>query len=1528
MTKKAISLWLIICMVCGSFSGSIAAESASKLLWDYEDEFPAGQEVNHGGIIRFVDPAKDTLYVRFDKLTEEPGADQPNPRATSVKLFTEEGKIVRNFKLSMSERETGRTLNAVVYDQYGNPISGSSINYVILKTDVGQGYAASKTNTDNEVTIFPKRPGTVDIEARVNGGIKAAVSIEVTNDEVLDNPEEPSSIYTALVDDKVFAAAAEDANEATFAIRKSELQEGSVIQIRNELEVAVYQVSVSFEEPGSAQRASSVKMLDASGEEITQLQISMSEASEGRTITAVVYDQSNVPMAGAAVNWVILDTDDAPGYAAEKQSVGATSTILPKRIGTVLLEARYNQTIKASVPITIVSELTEPASPLKAEAQAKLAALGELMNIAEELGIDITREEAVIWMSEQFILFADWDEANIELNAKLYEQMALFKGQGNTLANELPDFERQEVIEMLDSAIGQLQDVLDGKLTRKPVPPMDWVQVELNGNFFESNGKPVFIYDYFSKPLNQSTMDPGLYNDYLGNVDHPKALSINFQNADGTIDMERMKDLTERPNTNIGYLNLWHSGIPYNANDPSSGWWGYDDQWESVWGEGIGPEMRIGRNYQYANYDIDNPALRKIWDSIFNNVVPQTAGKPYTTLGYMLFNEPHWYTSSDSWAKIPQGISSYTVGKFRAWLTTKHGSIETLNTLWGTDFASFDEVHIQIPLDASEHGTPKWYDWSRFNMDRVTEWLTFLNDGIMRNDPDAKTHMKIMPNVFTEGNRDHGIDLEALTEMAGMIGDDSKFRKRDLRAGNEPETWEADYSFFWQEMFMAYDFMESVSPEKAHINTELHSLSTTQFRIIDMKPEYVRSTFWLSTLLGMDASLTWFWGRNADGSIEQRLIDAADQPGGLGKSYPASVAQQPRVANELTQTMMDMNAFSEELVGFQNQRKPIRVFYSESSAINNSHYMDELFELYEPMVFEGVPIGFATGNMIEKRDHQEWDVIAVYKTEEVTDKEFAALQSYLDQGGTVIIDNVSLKFDEYRKLRTETLHQSNGKLMTMEDGMAASMLAKALQSLPTSEMPAIELLEDNGGLKKGSFWRVQPNGQDRYIMTIVNMGKNSSNLRLKAADGKKITIKDMMTGGALSSSIVLQPEGVLLLEVQAEAAPPVEQGNTGSGGAAPVQKDTAEFEIMEELMDNAGNQSRNGIASIAVHIPADVKEVIVSLPAEGIKKWAEKNIRRIEVDMGLATASFPISMLMRSIGSSPDHVEMSVQLVDPDKLDVDVAKALQGNPVYDFTLAINGQSVNEFGSDQFVELQWHYASDPLEQPHLIVGYYLNEDGQLEVVPISRYDEQSGKVVIRVHHFSPYSAAGASSVFEDLASAPWAKEEIEALAVRGIVNGVDHRSFKPESSVTRAEFIKLLMEAWELKDVSRSSTFTDAKAGQWYSDSLSTAQNLGIVFGRADGSFGINEPITRQEIATVIGRLALINNVVLPSKENFGAYKDQAEISDYAQDSVELLQQSGIMIGFKDGRFGPGQMATRAEAAVLIYRLYELYTTTI
>lgn len=727
---------------------------------------------------------------------------------------------------------------------------------------------------------------------------------------------------------------------------------------------------------------------------------------------------------------------------------------------------------------------------LKQQALTKINTLNALIQQVENEGFDAHKEKMTVRTAEIFLDFADWDEANEIINKDYFDLVAIYDDSSAQMAAMLPDFERQEVVIMLDDAIDYLNKLRTHQVFRKPIPQIDWSMITHQNNELIYNNRPVFLEDYTWQP------ETAYLSEYHGAEDGFYISPSHILDANGTIKTNILNELNTKPTGTTGFIFINNKNVP---------------NWTTA-AYGNGFKMR---EHTFTGYDIDHPGAKQMMGFLLDGTVPQMAGKNYSQLGYMLCNEPHFFTKANAWAT--DSVSYHTIDKFKIWLTTKHNSIGDLNALWGTNFNSFNDVTLTTPIDGNLQGTPIWYDWVTFNLYRVTDWYLFMKNRILQSDPNAKVHLKIMPNLWSENNMDHGIDMEALTEMSEIIGNDAGAWNNHMWGATE--WWEADYAFAWREMTMSYDFYKSISPNKIIYNTEAHYLSKGKSRNLYEKPPYTRATYWLAHTFGLNASQTWFWARKSDGSIRNHS----------GNGYAGSNNQQPRIVNELHSTLMDLNSFSEEITAMQQQAKPLRIFYSKTSAINKTAHQDDVFELYKSLSFEGTSLGFATQNIINTQNNNDWEAILIYETEFVTQAELNALQTYLDNGGTIIKDNISLTKNEYGVAHS-ALNQSNGTIIIKNNVL--QIKTEALSILSNKNLlPQVTISETNGVNTKGCHWKcVKLNGGNN-VVSIVNMGKTNATLNINLNGANSTYCKDLLTGLPKSSTVILKPFEMLFAEV-------------------------------------------------------------------------------------------------------------------------------------------------------------------------------------------------------------------------------------------------------------------------------------------------------------------------------------------------------------------------------------------------------------
>ncbi len=189
----------------------------------------------------------------------------------------------------------------------------------------------------------------------------------------------------------------------------------------------------------------------------------------------------------------------------------------------------------------------------------------------------------------------------------------------------------------------------------------------------------------------------------------------------------------------------------------------------------------------------------------------------------------------------------------------------------------------------------------------------------------------------------------------------------------------------------------------------------------------------------------------------------------------------------------------------------------------------------------------------------------------------------------------------------------------------------------------------------------------------------------------------------------------------------------------------------------------------------------------------------------------------------------------------------------------------------------------------------------------------------VSPITPVQPPSTVSSFKDVSSSHWAYPYITELASKNIIGGYDDGTFKPNNSVTREEFVKMIIGAAGLLSLDKECNFADVPNNAWYYDYVASAYAAGIISGIDDTAFGIGTNITRQDVAVIAARvLAYLGKTPTATTET--TLTDVDTVADYATDSVKLLNSIGIINGYDDGSFMPNNTLTRAEAATIICKL--------
>jgi hypothetical protein len=703
--------------------------------------------------------------------------------------------------------------------------------------------------------------------------------------------------------------------------------------------------------------------------------------------------------------------------------------------------------------------------------------------------------------------FAPWDKANLSQVQAMYDAK-YFSRHDPVGAKGLPFDELADCIEVADTAIEELQQQIDGEISLTTPPDFDSGQLVLNGSDYELNGNKVIAGKFFWQPNDKEIMRAFGYGGerYLAVQDLATINTIKPYRKSNFIQSIKEQQLNNR--TPLQFF-LGHI-VPQNS-----------------WLRTETPEAFSKGSRLFTDYDIDNPNVKNWFSTLFSEQLsPGVEELGDTERVYMIANEPT-FSIREGGVNADRGVSQNTLTKYTQWLTNKYGTISVLNTTYNSNFSTFSDVKntYTIPLKLSYQGGPIWYDWNRFNMDRVNEWFTYLHNSVHSVDDKARTHIKVMGerSIFTP-YQDEGMDFEFILKLVDMPGSDNQSSSLaaewDVRHNLN---WQERYSLEWRAQTMMLDFHKSIAPEKHFYDSEWHGLSGARWRDFHMSSEYVKSTLWLAATHGLGSLTSWVWNRLEDGSIDTRA------------DFIGTSVTQPIQLDAYGRTLKELNAHGNKIAALVPEKRAYLLYYNKDAAIQDPLYTGKLADVYEALKLLNVPVGFTTPSELGKvaKDTQ---TIIISPTSYISDIDLAVLSSFVDDNGKVILFDKETSFIK-SELGIGRVNSSPFSAMASLPLADVLTMADALKTALTDRAPqqSITLTVNNSnnesvyGVISSQF--VEANS-GKTIVSLINTSQQSRMVSLSSEFGSPTDIVNVVNQQAQSASFSMKPMDVLLLSIE------------------------------------------------------------------------------------------------------------------------------------------------------------------------------------------------------------------------------------------------------------------------------------------------------------------------------------------------------------------------------------------------------------
>ena len=514
------------------------------------------------------------------------------------------------------------------------------------------------------------------------------------------------------------------------------------------------------------------------------------------------------------------------------------------------------------------------------------------------------------------------------------------------------------------------------------------------------------------------------------------------------------------------------------------------------WAMEENPDIRIQGEQGFIGFIIDHPVARRVAEQFATGMAGVLGRRP-ALFGICLSNEPIYCASGrDPWSR-PLYVD---------FLRKRHGAVDAMNGLFGTDYAGFDDVPEPATTKPEELGAQRaFFDWCEFNRDHFLDWHEWLHGLVKKAAPHVLTHTKTVTINYKAWGMWHGYDPERMCRITDIAGNDEVLYYGDGRH------WElGEYAFDWMPQAMGYDFQYAVKGQPT-FNSENHIIpdNTTD----PVPPQHTRIGLWHGALHHMGATAIWVYVESGGANF-----------------LKGSIYYRPANIYAAGRTMFDLNRLAKEVSMVSAQRPRVAILHSLPSLYWDENFVRARRDVYAALTFLGEPVGFLTERQLADGDLRDYDWIIVPGATAVRRGAVDGLAACRDGGAKIVFyGDGNLARDEYLRER-ELGDAFRGAIRIPRQESAPALQARLRTIFSRNGLSRPQLANVATGRPAwGVDYRVVPHGKAATLVSMVNLLSDPVTVSL-ALPGEAT---DLITGDPKDlKSVSLAPMDFVLMEVK------------------------------------------------------------------------------------------------------------------------------------------------------------------------------------------------------------------------------------------------------------------------------------------------------------------------------------------------------------------------------------------------------------